>query len=260
MAGTLAYLDHLAVAAESWQDLWPRYRTELGGVWVSGDDEEGAGFAPAQVRYANNMKVEALMPLRPEDNDFLRRFLDQRGPGPHHMTFKVPDIRKKLSDLEAAGYRPVGVYMPGPEGWQEMFIHPKDGPGIVVQVAQSPFEWKSEPKGAFPETTQVPAASLDYFALGVADRGRALELLIDLLDGERVGEGRDELFGYDWLELGWTSGARLRVFDAPESAVHHVAFTLPDPAALAGAKPLEDGRFDVPAEANLGVRLVVSAG
>lgn len=254
-----AYLDHLAVAAESWQDLWPRYRTELGGVWVSGDTEEGFGFAPAQVRYSNNMKVEALMPLRPEDNDFLRRFLDHRGPGPHHMTFKVADIRSKLAEVEAAGYRPVGVNMQYPDGWQEMFIHPKDGPGIVIQIAQSPGEWNSEPKGAFPETAVVPAASLEYVALGVANRSSALTLLVDLLDGERIAEGRDELFGYDYLELGWSSGGRVRVFDAPEAGLHHVAFTLPDPSALTGAKPLADGRFDVPAEANLGVRLVASA-
>ncbi len=88
IAGT--YLDHLAVAAETWDDLWPRYRTDLGGGWVSGGPTYG--FASAQVRYANGMKIEALMPFEWERNDFLRRFLDHRGPGPHHMTYKVPDI------------------------------------------------------------------------------------------------------------------------------------------------------------------------
>lgn len=258
MAGALAYLDHIAVAAEDWQLLWPRYRTELGGTWVSGDKEEGFGFAPAQLRYSNNMKLEALMPT-PSSNDFLRRFLDSRGPGPHHMTFKVSDIRGKLAELQGAGYEPVGIHMPSPDGWQEMFIHPKDGPGIVVQIAQSPFEWSSDPIEPFPPTTVEPAASLDYVALGVADRTRALELFVELLDAERGDEGRDNLFGFDWLELRWPSGGRIRLFDAPQSGVHHLAFTLPDPAALLGAKPLEDGRFDVPAEANLGVRLVVSA-
>ena len=257
--GVDAYLDHLAVAAESWDDLWPRYRTELGGVWVSGDDNEGFGFSPAQVRFANNMKVEALMPNHSEHIDFLRRFLDRRGPGPHHMTFKVPDIRAKLAEVEAAGYTPVGVNLDYPDGWQEAFIHPKDGPGVVIQIAQSPGEWNSPVPATFPDTTTVPAASLDYVGLCVDNLDRVVSLLEGVLDGEVADEGRDELFELDYTAYRWSSGGVVRLYERDASTVHHVAFTTRDPGALRGAAPLADGRFDVPAVENLGVRLVVSA-
>ena len=58
------------------------------------------GFYSAQVRFANGMKVEGLEPRRVEENDFLARFLAASGPGPHHLTFKVPDIRAALAALE----------------------------------------------------------------------------------------------------------------------------------------------------------------
>src|SRR5687767_2076773 len=70
-------LDHVAIATEDRDTVWPRYAGELGGTWVSGG--ESAGFAAAQVRYANGMKVEVLEPWGVEQNDFLRRFLDRNG-------------------------------------------------------------------------------------------------------------------------------------------------------------------------------------
>lgn len=249
------YLDHLAVASEHWDELWPRYRSELGGTWVSGD--HGGGFAPAQLRYANNMKLEVLMPYEPEHNDFLRRFLDRRGPGPHHITFKVPNIVDKIAQVEAAGYTPVGVDLRDP-GWKEAFLHPKDAPGIVVQLAEAPLEWSAPEPSPFPPASISPPASFDYVGLAVSDVPKALALFVDLLDGATVGTGRDELYRLNYTELSWTSGGVIRVFetDAP-SALHHAAFTVPNAGSVAGAKSLDDGRFEIAPDANFGVRLVL---
>jgi len=261
--GHSAYLDHLAIAAESWDDLWPRYRGELGGQWVSGG--ESWGFAPAQLRYANGMKIEALMPHMPERNDFLRRFLDRRGPGAHHVTFKVPDITAAIDQVETAGYRPVGIDL-SDATWKEAFIHPKDGPGIVVQLAEAPAEWSSPAPAGFPPTSIESAATLDYIGLAVTDTPRAVELFVGLLDGELTGTGSDESFSTDYTDLRWSSGGVIRLFDAPQwieqgerGRLHHAAFTVSDPQAMSEAKPLDDGRFEVAPEANLGVRLVMTA-
>ena len=263
-----AYLDHLAVAAESWDELWPRYRVELGGEWVSG--ELGFGFSPAQVRYANGMKVEVLSPEGWEQNDFLRRFLDRRGPGPHHVTFKVPDILEAIDTVRAAGYEPVGIDLRDAH-WKEAFLHPKDAPGIVVQLAEAPHEWDSPPPADMPDAAGEQA-TFDYLALAVADVGRAHALFAGLLDGEETCHGRDDVYDADWIELGWKKGGgRIRLIDlslagddvrawvgAESGRLHHAAFTVAGAADLADAKPLGDGRYEVAAEANLGVRLVIS--
>ncbi len=91
---TDAALDHVAVAVERWADAWPRYAVELGGAWSSGGFN--VGFGPAQLRFANGARVEILQPWEPEENPFLRRFLDRHGPSPHHLTFKVPDLASAI--------------------------------------------------------------------------------------------------------------------------------------------------------------------
>jgi hypothetical protein len=254
-AGIAAKLDHLAVAAETWDELWPRYRGDLSGAWVSGGPS--FGFASAQVRYANGMKIEALMPQDWERNDFLRRFLDRRGPGPHHMTFKVPDIDAAIAATEAAGYRPVGIDVSDPY-WKEAFLHPKDAPGVVIQLAQSEGEWDSPPPPNLP-ATRTATATLDYVGHVVAEFDDGVRLYRDLLHGDERAKGRDDLLAADWVEYAWPTGGVVRVFAAPSLApgVHHVAFTTVDAAAVPDAKATGDGRYEITPEANLGTRLLL---
>src|SRR5688572_11301427 len=181
-------LDHVAVAVEDRGRAWPRLAGELGGRWVAGG--ESVGFAAAQVQFANGMRVEVLEPHAVEANDFLRRFLDRNGPGPHHLTYKVPDIVAALDACEAAGYRPVAVDLRDP-GWKEAFIHPKDAPGVVIQLAQAAEQWSSAEPPGFPPPVHGTATLLRVAHL-VADMDEALRLFAGLLAGEAVEDTDDE--------------------------------------------------------------------
>ena len=262
--GIGAVLDHVAVAAEQVTDLWPRYAGELGGQWLGGG--ETAGFYSAQVVYSNGMKLEGLEPRRVEENDFLRRFLDHTGPGPHHLTFKVPDIGAALAATEAAGFPLVGVNLADPR-WLEAFVHPKAACGVVVQLAQSDGEWEHEPPPEDLPASRATTARLDHVTHAVADLGRARELFQGLLGGVVDGEGADATQA--WVDLAWSSGGVVRLVtplaDGPlrdwiggrPGRLHHLAFTAPRPHELAGAVQAGDGTVEVPADANLGMRLVV---
>jgi methylmalonyl-CoA/ethylmalonyl-CoA epimerase len=262
-------LDHVAVAAEHQAEAWPRYVGDLAGEWLGGGDSPG--FSSAQVSYANGMKVEVLEPHLVEHNDFLRRFLDASGPGPHHLTFKVADIRAALATAEAAGHTPVGVDL-SDEQWQEAFLHPKQALGVVVQLAQSTGgDWEPTRPVDLPAPATAAPAVLDHVThvVGALDEGAAL--FRDLLGGAPVGEG--ELDGGSHLDLAWPGGGRVRlVAPAPgddgsspwttwlggrTGRVHHLAFTVESPAAVPDAIPARDGTWVVPPERNLGVRLVL---
>ena len=250
-------LDHVAVAVERWQDAWPRYRARLSGDWVAGGDSYG--FASAQLRYANGMKVEVLSPHAVDKNDFLRRFLDRNGPGPHHLTFKVPDIEAALEAAAAAGYRPVGVDLSDP-GWKEAFLHPKDAPGVVVQLAQSSGSWDSPPPDDLPEPDSDEPATLVHVAHVVADINDGLGLFRDLLGGSVTAEGADEVA--TWFDLSWPGPGRVRVA-TPASTGSPLSDTLADRRGMvhhiAFAHPLAAGTERVSPEENLGVRLVVAS-
>lgn len=260
-------LDHVAVAAERQSDAWPRYAGDLAGAWVAGGSS--VGFSSAQVRYGNGMKVEVLEPHLVAQNDFLRRFLDTTGPGAHHLTFKVADLGVALDEVGAAGLEPVGVDRSDP-GWQEAFLHPKQVGGVVVQLAQSDDgDWGGPAPDGFPAPAAPPAV-LDHVTHVVADLDDAAAVWQHLLGGHPEDEGEEG--GGHHLDLAWPGPGRVRLL-APEGAgsplwgwldgrpgrVHHLAFTVTDPGAVPGAVAADDGTWVVPPDANLGVRLVLSA-
>jgi len=258
-------LDHVAVAVERWADAWPRFVGVLGGRWMSGG--RGPGFAPSQLGFANGMRVEVLEPNQVEVNDFLRRFLDRSGPGPHHMTFKVKDLTAALATAEAAGYRPINVDMSDPY-WKEAFLHPKESSGVVVQLAQSiDGYWETPPPEGFPERGPV-MASLVRIVHAVADLEAGVRLFAGLLRGSEVDTGADE--STRWVELAWPGPGRLRLVTPSSPAspmaewlgdrpgrVHHIAFSGVSGADVDGAVELADGSCELPPDASTGTRLLL---
>ncbi len=237
-----AVLDHVAIAVERWTDAWPRYVHQLGGTWHSGG--VNSGFSPAQLRYDNGAKVEVLQPWDPESNPFLQRFLDHSGPGPHHLTFKVPDIGAVLDRVSGAGFDPIGVRLDDPQ-WREAFLHPRQATGVVVQLAQAEFEWTSPPPEGFPTGRSGPAASLRHVTHAVRHLDAALGLFHVLLGGEitEPSVGPDGTWVY--VDVAWGGPLALRLVSPTPDAdatsalrtwlgarpgrVHHLAFELPRP-------------------------------
>ena len=261
-------LDHVAVAVERQAEAWPRYGGDLPSRWIGGGGT--AGFWSAQVEYANGMRVEVLEPHLVEQNDFLRRFLDRNGPGPHHLTFKVKDIRGALALAEAAGYRPVGVNLAN-AWWMEAFLHPKDAPGVVVQLAQSNQGGDRGPGSSpdwFPPPRTHEPATLVHVAHALADLDEGRRLFVDLLGGRAIAEGDTD--GITWLDLAWPGPGRVRLLagepltpwlEGRAGRVHHLAFATSDPDGIEGARPSAPGRgtFEVAPDANRGVRLLLNA-
>jgi len=269
-------LDHVAVAVESWSDAWPRYVGQLGGEWGSGG--QNVGFAPFQLRFANEARLEVLQPWQAEANPFLRRFLDQNGPGPHHLTFKVPDLEAALKAATDAGFTPVSVDLSDP-GWKEAFLHPRQAVGVVVQLAQAAGSWQSPPPEGFPAARPQDRATLDHVVHAVADLDEGLRLFAGLLGGRELRRDDSPEGGWRSVTLGWGGPLAVRLVAAGSGGkgnealaawlggrrgrVHHLAFAQPgrrEPSrpGLAGVTPDQEPFDVIDPEDNLGVRLVVS--
>jgi methylmalonyl-CoA/ethylmalonyl-CoA epimerase len=124
--------DHVAVAVHSIKAALPLFRDALGGEYLMGGDIDGS-WRWVQFRYPNGGKVELLEPL---GEGFLSRFLESRGEGLHHVTFKTGDIRAAIAQVEALGYELVDVNLANPS-WQEAFLRPSRAHGTLIQIAQS---------------------------------------------------------------------------------------------------------------------------
>ena len=112
--------DHIAIAMERIADAGPVLTGALGGIPDSGAPSRA--FNWGCWRFAGGGRIEVIEPRGA--GGFLPRFLAQRGPGIHHVTFKVPSLTDACSRAEAQGYKVVGYDDANPH-WKEAFLHPK---------------------------------------------------------------------------------------------------------------------------------------
>lgn len=124
--------DHVAVAVHSIKPALKLFKDTLGGSYLMGG-EVADSWRWFQLRYPGGGKVELLEPLKP---GFVSDFLDSRGEGLHHITFKTDDIKASISHITAMGYELVDIDTDS-AGWKEAFFRPKGAHGTLIQVAQS---------------------------------------------------------------------------------------------------------------------------
>jgi len=71
----------------------------------------------------------------------VRKFVERRGPGIHHIALEVDDIDRALADLEAEGMRPVDAApRPGRSGSRVAFLHPESTSKILIELVQKKAE------------------------------------------------------------------------------------------------------------------------
>ncbi|MBI1733664.1 MAG: VOC family protein [Candidatus Rokubacteria bacterium] len=162
--------DHIAIAVSRIADVTGVLVGALGGEPAFGSSSRFFQFG--QWRFAGGGRLEVLEPVGPPDG-FLRRFLAQNGPGIHHVTFKVPDIREACARAEGFGYKIVGFDDSNPY-WKEAFLHPKQALGIVVQLAQMARTSAGAPSMSWqpPQAPPNPPAPVTVLGLRMTARSR----------------------------------------------------------------------------------------
>ena len=82
-------------------------------------------------------KVELLKAT--SDDSPITKFLEKRGPGVHHVAFRVDNLVLALEELSEAGVTLVDTEPRiGAEGMLIAFLHPKSTSGVLVELCQKP--------------------------------------------------------------------------------------------------------------------------
>lgn len=78
-------------------------------------------------------EIELLAPLKAESP--IGKFLAKRGPGIHHICYRVPDLDAAIRACRAAGYQLIDeVPRAGAAGRRIAFVHPKATAGILLEL------------------------------------------------------------------------------------------------------------------------------
>ena len=128
-------LSHVAIAVRE-ADLL--VRTLVEGLGARRGDEELLDGGQLRVVFVHlgPVTLELLEPRSAEHT--VAKFLDQRGPGLHHMSLEVRDIAAGLARAKAAGARLIDEHpRPGAHGTQVAFLHPKSFGGVLIELCQA---------------------------------------------------------------------------------------------------------------------------
>jgi len=127
-------LDHVGIAVPDLEAAIPRYEEMVGAAATGRERVEAQGVEVAFVGKAAG-RLELLAPL--SDASPVARFLDRRGPGLHHICYRVPDLAATLREYEAAGYRLIDREpRSGAQGHRVAFVHPSVMGGVLVELLE----------------------------------------------------------------------------------------------------------------------------
>ncbi|MCL4562496.1 MAG: methylmalonyl-CoA epimerase [Chloroflexi bacterium] len=81
---------------------------------------------------AGESKVELVTPSSSDST--LAKFLQERGPGIHHVCLEVDNLEEMLADLKEKGVRLINEIPQVLPGRKMAFIHPKSAGGVLVEL------------------------------------------------------------------------------------------------------------------------------
>ena len=129
-----ATLDHVGIAVADLTQALAFYRDAL-GLEIHPPEEVASQRVRAHFIAAGETALE-LLEATSEDSP-IAKFVAARGPGLHHITLRVDDIRAALAQLHARGVRLIDERpREGAHGSLVAFIHPSSAHGVLVELKQ----------------------------------------------------------------------------------------------------------------------------
>jgi len=128
-------IDHIAIAVNDVEESAKVYQQALGVENVEFETVESEGVKVAIIHLENG-RVELMQPTN--DSSPIKKFLDKKGPGLHHMALETDNIEGEVKRMEGCGVQFLGQIRPGSAGTKVTFIHPKSLHGVLAELCSHP--------------------------------------------------------------------------------------------------------------------------
>ena len=128
-------IDHIAIAVNNVEESAKVYQQALGADHVEFETVENQGVKVAIIELENG-RIELMQPTN--DSSPIKKFLDKKGQGLHHMALDTDDIEGEVERMEGCGIQFLGKIGPGSAGTKVTFIHPKSLSGVLAELCSHP--------------------------------------------------------------------------------------------------------------------------
>ena len=129
-----AQIDHVGVAVDDLDAAIALHEDAYGMALAHREVVEEQGVE-AVLLDVGASHVELLRPLQPDTA--VGRFLASRGPGLHHVAYRVADIEATLDDLRDRGLRLIDeTPRVGIRDSRVAFVHPQSAGGVLTEIVQ----------------------------------------------------------------------------------------------------------------------------
>lgn len=127
-------IDHVSLAVRDYPKARAFFDTLFGAVPGASATVEATRYHWQIMSVGDLSRLELLTPTG--EGSFLDGFLKNKEGGVHHITFQTRDIVETRQKLDEMGI-PYFGYHEYPGGvWNELFIHPRDAFGVLIQIAE----------------------------------------------------------------------------------------------------------------------------
>lgn len=135
----ISRVDHVSIAVQDYEKAVDFYRKLAGAIPGASGSDSRLQFEWMILSTGDLSRLELIHPTGA--NSFLKKFLADKEGGVHHITFETPDIHLAKARLDQCQIPYFGFNDQDPH-WKDLFIHPKDAFGVLIQIAQlQPDEW-----------------------------------------------------------------------------------------------------------------------
>jgi methylmalonyl-CoA/ethylmalonyl-CoA epimerase len=127
-------IDHVGIAVEDLEPTVELYRAVLGVEPTHRERVEAQGVEEVLFPVGSSF-IQLLHPIRPDSP--VARSLATRGPGVHHVAYRVTDLAAALDHLRAEGVRLIDdAPRAGSRNTLIAFVHPGSMGGVLVELVQ----------------------------------------------------------------------------------------------------------------------------
>jgi methylmalonyl-CoA/ethylmalonyl-CoA epimerase len=133
MKNMISRIDHVSLAVKDFEKAKNFFMEILGAIPCTNAEDDNLRYYWEMFSVGDLSRMELIKATG--EGSFLDNFLESRTNGAHHITVETPNLNQFRKKLEEKGV-PYFGYREASDNWKELFIHPRDAFGILIQVAE----------------------------------------------------------------------------------------------------------------------------